>query len=98
MRRLEELVMGINGPAAILFFAVLIFTNRAFAQGRPASSQSEGTRADQLPISGRVGQSGSVTATQAAVPGTTTSVNTINPTVQMQGPYAGSTPSTVTIP
>jgi outer membrane protein TolC len=98
MRRLAELVMGINGPAAILFFAVLIFTGRAFAQGRPVSSQSEGTRADQLPISGRVGQSGAVTATQAAVPGTTTSVNTINPTVQVQGPYAGSTRSTATIP
>jgi outer membrane protein TolC len=31
-----------------------------------------------------------VTATQAPTPGTTTSVNTINPTVQTQGPFAGS--------
>jgi hypothetical protein len=31
-----------------------------------------------------------VRATQLPVPGTTTSVNTINPTVQVQGPYVGS--------
>ena len=49
------------------------------------------TRANQVPLSGRTGQSGSVTATESPVPGTTTSVNTINPTIQVQGPYAGST-------
>jgi outer membrane protein TolC len=48
------------------------------------------TRADQVPLSGRTGQSGSVTATESPVPGTTTSVNTINPTIQVEGPYAGS--------
>jgi outer membrane protein TolC len=48
------------------------------------------TRANQLPLSGRTGENGSVTAAESAVPGTTTSVNTINPTIQVQGPYAGS--------
>ncbi len=54
-------------------------------------SFAQTTRANQQPLSGRAGQSGSVTATASPVPGTTTSVNTINPTVQVQGPYAGST-------
>ena len=53
-------------------------------------SLGQTTRANQLPLSGRTEQSGSVTATESPVPGTTTSVNTINPTVQVQGPYAGS--------
>jgi outer membrane protein TolC len=44
----------------------------------------------QLPLSGRGGQNGSVTPTQTPVPGVTTSVNTLNTTVQVQGPYAGS--------
>ncbi len=84
--------------AAILLIAVVMLRGVAFAQTRPAGSQSEGTRADQLPLSGRTEQSGSVTSTQSPVPGTTTSVNTINPTVQVQGPYAGSVPSTKTMP
>ncbi len=44
----------------------------------------------QLPLSGRTGQSGSVTATQTPIPGTTTSVNTLNTNIQTQGPYSGS--------
>ena len=44
----------------------------------------------QLPLSGRTGQSGSVNTTQTPVPGTTTSVNTLNTNVQAQGPYSGS--------
>jgi len=48
------------------------------------------TRANQEPLSGRTGQIGSVTATESPVPGTTTSVNTINPTIQVEGSYAGS--------
>ncbi len=52
----------------------------------PAFSQT----AVQLPLSGRTGQSGSVTATQSPIPGATTSVNTINTGVQVTGSYAGS--------
>jgi outer membrane protein TolC len=55
-----------------------------------ATGPAEGAQANPLPLSGRSGQTGSVRATQLPVPGTTTSVNTINPTVQVQGPYGGS--------
>jgi outer membrane protein TolC len=57
--------------------------------GAPAR-QGQAASAIQLPLSGRAGQNGSVTATELPVPGTTTSVNTLNPAVQVQGPYAGS--------
>jgi hypothetical protein len=60
------------------------------ATGVAIVSFGQTTRANQEPLSGRTGQSGSVTATESPVPGTTTSVNTINPTVQVEGPYAGS--------
>jgi hypothetical protein len=39
-----------------------------------------------------------VTAAQLPVPGTTTSVNTPNPTIQIQGPFAGSASSTDGMP
>src|SRR5215813_6736644 len=77
----------------IFTFAIVIFSPCAFAQFRTTSrqvSETQGSRADQLPLSGRSGQTGSVTATQTPTPGTTTSVNTINPTVQTQGPFSGS--------
>lgn len=75
----------INWTAALLLVAV-----PALAQPGPQAAASRGAAANQLPISGR-GQAGSVAAAQSPVPGTTTSVNTINPTVQVQGPYTGST-------
>jgi outer membrane protein TolC len=49
-----------------------------------------GQTANPLPLSGRPAGNGAVTSTQTAVPGTTTSVNTLNPTIQVQGPYGGS--------
>src|SRR5688572_7151982 len=65
-----------------LIFAFVTFSPCAFAQIRTTSrqvSEAQGSRADQLPLSGRSGQAGSVTATQTPTPGATTSVNTINP-------------------
>ena len=50
----------------------------------------QGTPAAQLPLSGRPGQGGSVNTVQTPVPGVTSSVNTLNTSVQVQGPYAGS--------
>ncbi len=86
MRTRKRLIVRTTISASILFTATC-----AFAQLAPPSGQGQGpTRANQLPLSGRSGQSGSVTATESPVPGTTTSVNTINPTVQVQGPYSGS--------
>jgi outer membrane protein TolC len=62
---------------AIVF--LLLFHGAAFGQsGSP------------LPLSGRPPGNGSVSSTQTAIPGTTTSVNTLNPAIQVQGPYAGS--------
>jgi outer membrane protein TolC len=73
-------------------FAVLACPPYTFAQfgiGRPGS-ETQGAQANQLPLSGRSGQAGSVNVTQSPTPGTTTSVNTINPMIQTQGPFAGS--------
>jgi len=50
------------------------------------------TPAAQLPLSGRPGQGGSVNTVQTPVPGVTSSVNTLNTSMQVQGPYAGSVP------
>ena len=61
----------------------------ALAQGPPA-----GPEPAQLPLSGRGGQGGSVNTVQTPVPGVTSSVNTLNTTVQVQGPYAGSVAGT----
>src|ERR1700683_1087352 len=57
-----------------------------------AVAPATGSLANQVPLSGRPGQGGSVNASQAPVAGTTNSVNTINPTIQVQGPYSGSVP------
>jgi outer membrane protein TolC len=82
-------------PLALFFLAApLLLPVSAFAQvGAPATSQQT-TQATPLPLSGRTAQNGSVKTTQAPIPGTTNSVDTINPTVQVQGLYAGSTLST----
>ncbi len=78
-------------PTAI--FAIVICSSHALAQFRPTSRQAAETQpsqANQLPLSGRSGQMGSVTATQTPTPGAQTSVNTINPAIQIQGSFAGS--------
>lgn len=87
----------VNSRSAIilLFTMLLAYTPNTFGQTRGGQQTSQ---AAQLPLSGRSGQTGSVTATETAVPGTTTSVNTINPAIQVQGPYSGSAPSTGKIP
>lgn len=78
-------------PYSITIF--LIACAPAFAQLAPAGSTG-GTSAVQLPLSGRGPQSGSVNSTQTPLPGITSSVNTLNSTIQVQGPYAGSVPQT----
>ena len=70
----------------------------AYGQIGAPAVPATGTQASQLPLSGRTGSSGSVVATQSPVAGTTTSVNTINPAIQAQGPYAGSALSTAKRP
>ena len=75
----------------------VLFLSRADAQLPGQNVQTQTPVANQLPLSGRSSQNGSVTASQAAIPGVTSSVNTLNSTVQPQGPFAGSA-STVSRP
>jgi outer membrane protein TolC len=85
----------------VLFFLVSGISVNAYSQFgsvQPAPPAAPATQANQLPLSGRSPQGGGVTAIQLPVPGTTTSVNTINPSIQVQGPYTGSTPSTQAAP
>ena len=84
---------------SIVLLTLLAGAGSAFAQSplrrsRPAADQS----AVVLPASGRNNQGGSVGATEQPVPGTTTSVNTLNPSVQISGPYSGSARSTTAMP
>src|SRR5579883_749739 len=78
----------------IFIAAIFLFAHSGFAQlPGAASAQSEPTRPIQLPLSGRAGDQGSASATETPIPGTTTSVNTLNSSIQVQGPYAGSASS-----
>lgn len=87
-----------NSLRVITFICIMFFfAVMASAQLGPPQSSSQGAVATQLPLSGRTGQTGSVAATEQPVPGATTSINTVNPVLQVQGPFAGSTPSTSAI-
>src|ERR1017187_8771806 len=63
-----------------------------------SASQPQHAQASLLPLSGRTGDRGSVTAISTPIAGTTNSVTTINPSVQVQGPYTGSSTSTTAMP
>jgi outer membrane protein TolC len=84
------------GVAAVCSLSLL--AHRADAQFGAGSATSQGAQAVQLPLSGRPGQGGSVNTTETAVPGTTSSVNTLNPTVLVVGPYTGSASSVAAMP
>ncbi len=62
----------------------------AFAQFGPPAGAGGPTIANQVPRSGQTSETGSVAATQSPVAGTTNSVNTINPSIEVSGPYTGS--------
>src|ERR1700686_1858834 len=91
-------IFRIGGTAAILCLATFVVATRGFAQGASRANQSQGTQANPIPLSGRAGQGGSVIAVESPIAGTTTSVNTINPPVQVQGAYAGGARSTAKLP
>ena len=79
--------------------SVVLFTVLAGAgSALPQPSSGGGPQAAVLPASGRSNQGGSVGAAQLPVAGTTTSVNTLNPSVQISGPYSGSARSTTAMP
>jgi outer membrane protein TolC len=83
--------------AGALVLAALLET-AAFGQFGPSGGQSTGSQANQVPLSGKTGEAGSVTAAQSPVPGTTNSVNTINPSILTTGTYSGSELSTTKMP
>ena len=68
--------------------SLLLCSSAVSAQGG-----SPGPQAAALPLSGKTGVAGSALATQTALPGGTSGVNTVSPTVQVQGPLAGSRPA-----
>src|ERR1700691_4188337 len=79
--------------------AALLVAAPIFAQFGPPPGQSQGTPAVQLPLSGRTAQSsGTVKTSEAPAPSTTATVNTLSPSVQVQGAYAGSTPGVANMP
>lgn len=95
MRKLGKLTSRIGTSAATIIFLLSVSARSAHGQFGAAAAQSQqASSANPLPLSGRSAASGGVVATQTAVPGTTTSVNTLNPTVQVAGAFSGSANST----
>jgi outer membrane protein TolC len=78
--------------------AICLLAGPARAQFAPPS-QPQTSQAVQLPLSGRTSQTnGTVKTTESPIAGLTNSVNTLNSTVQVDGVYTGSTPSTAQMP
>ena len=97
VKTMRRFISNILRARLTLILALIpVFAPCSFAQiaGPPPPS----TRPTELPLSGRNGQGGGVVATQSPVPSTTTSVNTLNPTVSVSGAYTGSTQSTAAHP
>src|SRR5437660_8762403 len=74
-------------------FVLILSAGMLEAQFGAAAPTGAGTQPVQLPLSGRPGNAGAVSTAQTPVPGTTSSVNTINSTLQVTGPYSGSRPA-----
>ena len=95
----SKLIRKYLSGASSLAVAALMLAAPAFAQLGAPAGQSQGTQATQLPLSGRTAQtSGSVKTSEAPAPSTTATVNTLSPSVQVQGAYAGSTPGVAKMP
>jgi outer membrane protein TolC len=92
-------VTATTGTAALVILFVAVLVTAALLAGAPLQAQAPGSggapgsQAAPLPLSGRGVQSGTVTAVATPVPGTTSSVDTLNPTLQISGAYAGSIPA-----
>ena len=97
MSKLGKRTARTGSCAATLAVTFALFAPVAYAQFG-AGAQQQGAQANPLPLSGRAGASGGAIATQTAIPGTTTSVNTLNPTVQVSGAFTGSANSTAARP
>jgi len=83
------------GPAlargGLLAAALVSTASPLCAQGQ---AQVPSAQSAPLPLSGRTASGGTVVATQTPIPGAGGGVETLNPTVLVQGPFAGSLPST----
>jgi outer membrane protein TolC len=90
-----EPILTLAAIALLAYLGAFALPTQASAQ---SAAQPQHTLATPLPLSGRAGNSGSVTAIEAPIAGTTNSVTTINPSVQVQGPYTGSASSTAKLP
>src|SRR5260370_39678507 len=84
MKRFNATCRLASSSGLILMLAV---ARAAQAQG-VASPPGQGVVASQLPLSGESPQGGAMIVGQAPVPGTTTSVNTLNVTTQTLGPFS----------
>jgi outer membrane protein TolC len=85
-------------PLGSLVLLTLLAAGGAFAQLPAGGGSPAPPNAVALPASGRNNQGGSVGLGEQPVAGTTTSVNTLNPSVQISGPYSGSASSTAAMP
>ena len=75
----------------LLFLSVVVAVQLS---GQAPSGSAPQSSAIQLPLSGRAGQTGTVVTNQSTVnAGGTNSVNLINSTVNVQGPFEGSVPT-----
>jgi outer membrane protein TolC len=76
----------------LITLSILLFATRAVGQIAQEATPGR-SKPDQLPLSGRI-QPGSVTSGQATAPVTGSgSVNTLNSSIQVQGPFQGSIPT-----
>jgi outer membrane protein TolC len=100
MNRPKSSATTLTGHWIGFFLCTWIFSSVAhgFAQAPMGSNQSHSSQANPLPLSGRSGGSASVTPVEAPIAGTTNSVTTINPSVQVQGTYTGSASSVAKLP
>jgi outer membrane protein TolC len=73
---------------------MLIFGLARSSSAQVAPPPSPGPPPTPVPLSGRGQSSGAVVATETPVPGPTTGVNTLNPVIEVQGSFRGSTTST----
>jgi outer membrane protein TolC len=82
--------MSLRFTQFVFSAAAVLASSRPMLAQAPSQGSPPASQATPLPLSGRAGQSGSATVVDAPVPGLTSSVNTLNTSVQISGPYQGS--------
>jgi outer membrane protein TolC len=98
MKTNSNLAVRIKITSIAAACAMSILAIHADAQIGAGGVSPQAAQAIQLPLSVRTGQNGSVNSMEIPVPGATTSVNTLNPAVQVQGPFTGSANSVAAMP